>query len=94
MPYPKPPSGTVYLIHFAKPYCHAQHYLGFTTLPVEERIQQHRAGQSARFLQVVTEANINFSVARTWTGTRKLERSLKNHHNARRHCPLCNKTGH
>ncbi len=27
-------------------------------------------------------------------GTRKLERSLKNHHNARRHCPLCNKTGH
>jgi predicted GIY-YIG superfamily endonuclease len=92
MPYQKKPQGTVYLIHLDKPYFHAGHYLGWTSLPVEERLQHHREGHGARFLQVVADAGINFNVVRTWTGTRRLERSLKNHHNARRHCPLCNRT--
>lgn len=86
------PDGTVYLLHFSTSFHHASHYLGWTSLPVEQRIEQHRSGHGARLLEVVTAAGITFKVARTWDGTRKLERSLKNHHNARRHCPLCKKT--
>ncbi len=86
--------GTVYLLHFSKSFHHASHYLGWTSLPVEQRIEQHRSGHGARLLEVVTAAGISFKVARTWNGTRRLERTLKNHHNARRHCPLCKKTGH
>jgi predicted GIY-YIG superfamily endonuclease len=93
MPRHKPkPDGTVYLLHFSTSFHHARHYLGWTSLPVEERLEQHRSGHGARLLEVVTANGISFSVARTWTGTRRLERSLKNHHNARRHCPMCKKT--
>lgn len=80
---------TVYLIHFARPYKHARHYLGYTAdLPA--RIEQHRNGTGARLLQVITQAGIAFDVARTWAGGRDLERKLKNHHHGPRLCPICN----
>jgi len=94
MAHRKPVPGIVYLLHFNTPYFHAQHYIGWTSLTVEQRMEHHRSGHGARLLEVVTNAGIGFNVARTWTGTRRLERLLKNHHNARRHCPLCKKTGH
>lgn len=90
----KDSDGLVYLLHFSAPFHHASHYLGWTSLPVEQRIEHHRNGQGARLLQVVTAAGISFKVVRTWRGSRQLERQLKNHHNSKRHCPLCKKTGH
>ena len=80
--------GTVYLLHFNSPYKHARHYVGFTTdLPA--RLQAHTSGQGARLMEVITGAGISFQLARTWKGTRKDERRLKNRKNAPRECPLC-----
>jgi predicted GIY-YIG superfamily endonuclease len=81
--------GTIYLLHFARPYRHARHYLGFAE-DLEQRLAQHRAGRGARLVQVVLGAGIGFEVARTWKGDRRLERRLKNQRNApARLCPIC-----
>jgi len=82
----------VYLLHFDSPYFHARHYLGWTSLPLETRLDHHRTGHGARLLQVITEAGINFTLARTWEeGDRALERRLKNWHKSRQLCPICQK---
>lgn len=81
--------GTVYLLHFERPYKHARHYIGWTTGDVTRRLRQHRNGTGARLLQVITAAGIDFVLARTWNGGRNLERSLKNRGGASRSCPLC-----
>ena len=44
--------GTVYLLHFATPFKHARHYVGYTT-DLEQRIEEHRTGRGARLLAVV-----------------------------------------
>jgi predicted GIY-YIG superfamily endonuclease len=82
--------GTVYLLHFDSPYKHARHYVGYTT-DLDARLAAHSKGQGARLLEVVTGAGIGFQVARTWQGTRKDERRLKDRKNAPRECPLCRK---
>lgn len=82
-------AGTIYLLHFSAPYCHAKHYLGWTEGPIEERLARHSAGQGARLLEVITAAGLTFELTRTWEGTRELERQLKNRHEAPRLCPLC-----
>jgi predicted GIY-YIG superfamily endonuclease len=91
---PAPTIGGVYLIHFAQPYGHAQHYLGFA-LDIKRRVERHRAGHGARLLEVVHEAGISFDLVRTWPGaTRWDERRLKSWHQARQLCPVCQSTYH
>lgn len=80
---------TVYLLHFTEPYKHARHYLGFA-LDLDARLARHLAGNGARLIEVITQANIGFVLARTWEGDRKLERRLKNRHNSPQLCPICN----
>ena len=81
--------GTVYLLCFSEPYKHARHYVGFTTdLPA--RLDAHAKGTGARLLEVITAAGLSFQLARTWQGSRKAERSLKNRKATPRLCPLCN----
>jgi len=80
----------VYLLHFERKYQHAQHYLGATSLPVEERMEQHRTGRGSRLMEVVTLSGIAFVLARTWDGGRTEERRLKNRKNAPAQlCPIC-----
>jgi predicted GIY-YIG superfamily endonuclease len=79
---------TVYLIHFNRRFKHAGHYLGFST-DLDKRITDHLCGMGARLMEVVTEAKIEWKVARTWSGDRKLERRLKNRKEAPALCPLC-----
>lgn len=86
---------TVYLIHFERPYKHAKHYVGYTALEtIEERMARHREGRGARLLQVVTEAGINWVIARLWTfptvGKAKQKEKRLKMRAATRHCPLCN----
>ena len=81
--------GVIYLIHFSRAYKHARHYLGFTT-NLDKRVTDHLCGMGARLMTVITEAKIEFKVARTWRGDRKFERWLKNKHGAGRFCPICN----
>jgi predicted GIY-YIG superfamily endonuclease len=83
------PTGTVYLLHFDRPYVHAGHYTGWTTdLPA--RLAEH----AARLLAVAASAGIGWRLARTWTGTRAVERALKRQGGASRRCPLCGITPH
>jgi len=80
--------GTVYLLHFARPYRHARHYLGYAE-DLERRLARHRAGTGARLLEVISEAGITWRLVRTWSGSRTLERQLKGRHSGVRLCPLC-----
>jgi predicted GIY-YIG superfamily endonuclease len=84
-------SSTVYLIHLHErinPTHAARHYLG-STRNLAYRLHQHRNGQGARLMEVARERGITFSLARTWSGGRALERRLKRCKNAPRLCPIC-----
>ncbi|MGA2011693.1 MAG: endonuclease [Solirubrobacteraceae bacterium] len=81
-------AGVVYLIHFDVPYRHARHYTGWTR-DLDARLQLHHAGAGARLLQVITDAGIGWTLARTWDGGRTRERQLKRQGGASRRCPIC-----
>ncbi|MFG1999727.1 hypothetical protein ACGFNU_11325 [Spirillospora sp. NPDC048911] len=81
-------AGVVYLLHFAQPYKHARHYIGWTR-DLAGRLAQHEAGSGARLLQVVNDAGIEWRLARLWPGDRRRERALKRQGGAARCCPLC-----
>jgi len=83
----------VYLLHFDRPLCHAQHYIGYTesaeTLPI--RLDHHAHGRGASIMRAVTVAGINWHVVRVWPeADRSFERRLKDQKNSARLCPVCN----
>ena len=81
--------GTTYLLHFDRPYRHAQHYVGWTK-DLAGRLDAHLRGRGARLVEVVTQAGIGFKLARTWPETtRDREDSLKHQGAGRRFCPEC-----
>lgn len=81
--------GTVYLLHFDRPYKHARHYLGWA-VDLDVRLAQHGRGHGARLIAVITAAGIGYQLARTWPGvTRYRERQLKRMGGASRRCPIC-----
>lgn len=59
--------GTIYLVHFSRPYKHARHYLGFAE-DLDARMTAHRAGNGARLIQVLAAEGIEFVLARAWEG--------------------------
>ncbi len=79
---------TVYLLHFARRYKHAGHYIGSTN-SLAERLEAHENGRGARLLEVVHAAGIAWVLARTWEGGRQRERQLKKQRGASRCCPIC-----
>ena len=84
-------TGTVYLLHFDRPYAHAGHYTGWTK-DLTARLADHAAGHGARLLAVARSAGVGWTLARTWTGSRATERALKRQGGASRRCPLCGVT--
>ena len=80
--------GTVYLIHFERPFKHVQHYIGWTA-NLDKRMQRHRDGKGSRLLRAVNQAGISWEVVQTWDGDRGLERQLKELKNAPKLCPKC-----
>ena len=83
--------GTVYLLHFTKPYKHAQHYIGWTHEgQLANRLARHRDGFGSNLVRVIIRAGIDFVLARTWEGaTRSDEQKLKARGGACRICPVC-----
>lgn len=81
-------SGVVYLLHFHTPYRHARHYVGWTD-DLDRRLIEHQTGQGSRLLFVAVNAGVTFELARTWSGSRKLERRIKTLGAGTRVCPLC-----
>lgn len=81
--------GSVYLLHFARPYHGKQHYLGFST-DVEKRLKAHKSGRGAPLLGAVTKRGIRWSVVRKWQ--RKdgfFEQMLKRRFALKELCPVC-----
>lgn len=84
---------TVYLLHFAKPYKHARHYVGYTD-NLSRRLSEHKRGKSARLMEVIKQAGITFECVRTWNEDRVFERRIKTgYHDVPKLCPLCNPEG-
>jgi predicted GIY-YIG superfamily endonuclease len=80
----------VYLIHFQRKFHHAQHYLGFVSGDLIQRIERHKAGRGAKLLAAVNNNGINWQVVRVWlNGGRFLERKLKKYKKSRCFCPVC-----
>lgn len=83
----------VYLIHFDSPLAHANHYIGFTTMKLSDRLDRHRRGAGARLLRALKEVGIGWKVARKWNdGNQEFERLLKNRKHSDRICPVCQGT--
>jgi predicted GIY-YIG superfamily endonuclease len=80
--------GTIYLLHFDRPYKHARHYLGWAR-DLDARLADHDAGRGARLTAVVIATGIGWTLARTWPGTRTRERQIKKQGGASRCCPEC-----
>jgi predicted GIY-YIG superfamily endonuclease len=82
-------TGSVYLVHFARRYKTAQHYMGFST-DIPARVKAHRAGRGAPLLGAITKRGIPWSVVRTWK--RKdgyFEQHLKRSYALKELCPVC-----
>lgn len=84
---PKNSLGTIYLLHFSRPYKHATHYLGWT-LNLDARLAEHKKGRGARLLEVVAAEGITWTLARTWEGDRYRERAFKQRGKGKI-CPIC-----
>ena len=80
--------GTVYLLHFDRPYKHARHYIGWAD-NLDARLAVHGTRHGARLLAVLRAEGIGWQLARTWPGDRNRERQLKTQGGASRLCPLC-----
>jgi hypothetical protein len=80
----------VYLLHFAEPFGHARHYLGWAGPGnLSTRLAHHAAGTGANLMRHVGKAGIAWELSRTWPGDRRLERRLKNRGGHARLCPVC-----
>jgi predicted GIY-YIG superfamily endonuclease len=86
-----PQIGTVYLLHFSRPYYHARHYIGFST-NLESRLRDHLGGRGSPLVAAAVKSGIEIFVARTWdnastTFERRLHR--RKHDYTKRSCPIC-----
>jgi predicted GIY-YIG superfamily endonuclease len=83
--------GTVYLLHFSRPYKHARHYVGFTT-DLPRRLRQHRGGHGPPLIRHAVEDGVRLILARTWEmATVGFERRM--HTRAKTEwCPVCHGT--
>jgi predicted GIY-YIG superfamily endonuclease len=80
--------GTIYLLHFDRPFGHAKHYLGWAR-NLDARLAHHDAGTGANILRHALKAGITWTLVRTWEqATRTEERRLKKH-SSTRYCPTC-----
>lgn len=80
--------GTIYLLHFERPFGHARHYLGWAS-DLEGRLAYHGTSRGANLMFHVRQAGISWVLARTWAGDRFEERRLKNRGGHARKCPIC-----
>lgn len=88
--------GTIYLLHFSgRTKQGRQHYLGFSS-DLERRYRQHRFGWGAEETKKAIAEGLKLTVAQTWKGTPRLEKSLKEWSREGRKgfsgiCPFCPK---
>lgn len=86
-------AGTVYLLHFARPYprdarAGVQHYLGWAR-DVDARLAEHLAGRGSPLVAAAVRAGIPVELVATWPGTRNDERARKRRRQHSTYCPVC-----
>lgn len=82
------------MLCFASRLKHAKHYIGFSHIDVQTRLEEHLQGKGARLTRAVVAMGIQLRLAKTWDGvTRRFESYLKNQGSAVRWCPLCRAEG-
>lgn len=82
--------GTVYLLHLDPPFKHARHYIGFTILGLDDRLQRHKTDRGAKLLRAQLAAGGTWRVAQVWAQVpRSFELVLKRRGGAARCCPIC-----
>ena len=82
------PLGSVYVLHFASPYHHVRHYIGFAAdSNATRRLHEHLTGQGSPLVAAAVAAGIAVELAE-WPGTRADERKAHNAHGTRV-CPRC-----
>jgi predicted GIY-YIG superfamily endonuclease len=101
---PPPARAYVYLIHFHAKIGrramkngvehYAAHYVG-SSLCLDYRLAQHRAGTGAAILRACNERGVAWQVERLWTfenetDARLFEKKLKRASHGPRYCPVCN----
>ena len=91
----------VYLLHFKTPYWkRAQHYVGYTTIGADERIELHRKGKGSLLVNYAhNKLGIDFVVGLIESyATRPLarwrEKQLKHEGHLARHCKICQEGRH
>lgn len=85
-------AGTVYLLHFDRPFSHARRYMGWTGGRLQDRLDRHRSGDGANLLGHVTDAGIGWTLSRSSTGDRHRERQVTRRGGHSRKCHI-RKTG-
>lgn len=102
-PNEKAPS-EVYILHFNQPYWKTgrgdcKHYVGYTTVGTENRIETHRKGRGSLLVNYAfNKLGIEFTVGMTERfinrfEARQRERQLKREGHLSRHCAVCNGKG-
>jgi len=82
--------GSLYLLHFARRYHHAGHYLGWTNLEtVEQRVARHLAGHGSPLVAAVVKAGIAVVIAWEAKAPRSEESRLKRWQHNGKLCPIC-----
>lgn len=85
----------IYLLHFATPYAHARHYLGYAVGTGRGRAYAEaqcdgRAIGAHELVMAAQGCGVELEVAAVWVGEgRSLQRELRRSHNLARHCPIC-----
>lgn len=85
----------LYIIHFSKPFKHAQHYIGIAE-DAEKRFKRHLAGNGARLIRAAVQANIGIEFTKHIISThdgysvaKAEEKRIKSHKNHKKRCPEC-----
>lgn len=88
--------GFVYVLCLDKPFSHARHYIGCTADP-RGRMRTHARGCGANVIRAAAEEGIGFTVGAVGTCPlvvmRRLERQVKDWHNAEQFCEKCHPGG-
>ena len=85
---------TLYILHFAEPLAHAQHYIGIAKNS-DQRLKNHKAGRGAKLVHAVHKAGIEITkhelqVFDSYTEAKTIEKRLKNIGRRFKYCPACN----
>jgi predicted GIY-YIG superfamily endonuclease len=76
--------GTVYILQFSRPVSGRAHYYVGWTRNLEGRLYYHRKGCGAKLTAAAVQQGITFEVIWSTSGTRKLERWIKERKNTPR----------